>query len=245
MVFLKSVILVLGLIHLGQGHNERVNSHQQVEVKRLMDSVITPEYFPNVRPYGVNGTDATLVTVQLHEINIIEVDEDKGRFTFQAYARKSWVDPRLAYNDTKVDYIPLKDCHSIWSPDLFFLNGIDTATSFHKSGKLARIYPNGRVFKSVRLTQTIFCPSFYNKDGTKEFICPVQIGSYGYYNDEIEVQFKEGGVTSAKEVVIPDFTFGGVTHSRCDTGAKKARTGHGDHVHACVQVEFKFTPTRR
>lgn len=84
----------------------------QVKVKELYDSIVTKDYYPNLRPYGVNGTDATFVTVQLRDVKILNVDETKGLFTFQTYARKSWIDPRLAYNDTTVRYFNLQ---KLWS----------------------------------------------------------------------------------------------------------------------------------
>lgn len=75
-----------------------------MKVKQLYDSVVTPEYNANVRPYGVNSTDyVTYVSVAVRDVNVINVDEERGLFTFQGYLRKEWVDPRLAYNDSSVE----------------------------------------------------------------------------------------------------------------------------------------------
>jgi len=231
------------------GHHGTVSSMQQVKVKELYDSITTKEYNPNVRPYGVNGTDATFVYVQLRDVNIIHVDESKGVFTFQAYARKAWVDNRLAYNDSTVSYLPVRDCKSLWYPDLFFLNGIEVSTfpfGGHHKAATARIYSNGKVFYSFRLTQTIHCPALF-KTGSKDVICPVRLGSYGHFTDEMEVFFKEGngdgGVNAVKDVILPKFTFGGVTiKPACDEGTKLVRTEDAEgHKHSCIQADFKFT----
>lgn len=243
---MKSIILLALVAVAAAGHHGTVNSMQQVKVKELYDSIVTKDYYPNLRPYGVNGTDATFVTVQLRDVKILNVDETKGLFTFQTYARKSWIDPRLAYNDTTVSYIPIRDCKSLWAPDIFFLDGVESSTfplSAHQVPRTGRIFPSGRVFYSFRLTQTIHCPAIYTT-GVKEITCPVRLGSYGFFTDEVQLAFKEGadytGVNVVKDVVIPKFTFGGVTTQQTCTTAATTRSADHDHVHSCVQADFKF-----
>jgi len=240
----KSLIFLTLVTVAAAGYHGTVNSMQQGKVKSLYETIVNKDYYPNLRPYGVNGTDATFITLQLKDVNILHVDESKGLFTFQTYARKSWIDPRLAYNDTSIPYIPIKDCKSLWAPDLFFLNGVETSTfpfSVHIA-KTGRILPTGRVFYSFRLTQTIHCPALF-KTGQKEVICPVRVGSYGYYSEEIQVDFKEGkGVTTVKDVVLPKFTFGGVTtFPTCNEVTKLRSSDDETHKHSCVQADFKFT----
>jgi hypothetical protein len=224
-----------------------VSSSQQAKIKTLYNTIVNnTEYYAGVRPYGVNGTDSTFIYFSLYDVNILHVDESKGLFTFQGYTKKKWIDSRLAYNDTSVSYIPIKDCKSLWYPDLFFVNGVETSTfpvNVHTTPKTFRIYPNGKVFASYRITQTIHCPAFF-KTGVKEVVCPVQIQSYGFFDDEITVQYPTTGegVTAAKNVVLPKFTFGGVTAKpTCDTGVKLRSDIYPGHTHSCIQADFKFT----
>jgi hypothetical protein len=240
---MKSVLIFLVVVGLALAHHEKVSSHQQDKVKKLYDSVVTPDYFPAVRPYGVNGTDATYVTVHLRDINVLNVIKEKGVFTFTSYIRKEWVDPRLAYNDTSVSYIPVRDCKKLWYPDVFFQNGVQVEEypfpDYHVVPRTARIYPNGRVFSSAYFPQSVHCPAIFKTD-VKEFTCALKVGSYGYFNDELVVML--GDVNAVKDVYIPGFTFGGVTTVPCDNVKTKARIDEDEtHFHSCVQVNFKFT----
>jgi hypothetical protein len=248
---IKSVsFLVLLGAAIAWAHHETVNSLQQERIKTLYDTIVTKaDYNANLRPYGVNGTDATYVYIQVRDVNIIHVDTSLGVFTFQAYFRKEWVDPRLAYNDTAVSYIPVKDCKSLWTPDLFFYNGIDVSkfpVNVHLVPKSGRIYPNGRVSKRVRVTQSIHCPALL-KSGVKDVVCPVRVGSFGHFTDQLMVFYKDGvstGVTTVnpKDVILPNFNFGGVTVLEKCEGLDKVRPSEVEgHIHSCVQADFKFT----
>jgi len=232
------------------GHHGTVNSLQEVKVKELYDSVVTKTYNPNIRPYGVNGSDSTYVVMKVKDVKVIHVDEDKGLFTFHAYAVKSWVDSRLAYNDTGVSYIPLRECKAIWGPTLFSPQGIevgDYPLSQHKA-RAVHIFPNGRVKYCSAWIQTVRCSAIYKKD-VKEFTCPFQVLPFGYTEEEMKVMFYDKGepvTTTTEEVFLPKYTYGGVTVAKtCNpnpiedmfAGDKK------DHEHkfSCVQVDFKFT----
>jgi len=244
---------VFSLIALAAaGHHGTVNSKQEVKVKEMYDSVVTKDYYPTIRPYGVNGTDSTYVVMKVKDVKVIHVDDDKGLFTFQAYAIKSWVDSRLAYNDTSVSYIPLKECKAIWGPTLFSPQGIEVGDFPISSPKArsVRIFPNGRVKYCSTWIQTVRCNPIFKKD-VKEFTCPFQILPFGHMEEEMTVMFYEKGepvTTTKEENFLPKYTYGGVTASKTCTpnpfenmfGAEKEKEDH-DHKVSCVQVDFKFT----
>jgi len=226
-----------------------VHSMQQVQVKTLYDSIVTKDYNPNVRPVGVNGSYTTYVYTSLKDLNVLSVDPLQGVFTIQGYARKEWVDPRLAYNDTSIPFLPVRDCKSLWTPDLYFLQGLEVGSypsNFHHPAKTFRIYPNGRVFFSFFLTQSIRCPALF-KASKEQVTCPVRLESYGHFEDELRLMFGDQGgegVSTVKEVVLPNFTFGGVTpFVTCDKEeVAKVRTSEvGGRSHSCIQADFKFT----
>jgi len=247
MLLILSVISLVALA--AAGHHGTVNSMQDAKVKQLYDSVVTKDYNPNVRPYGVNGTDSTYVVMKMKDVKVIHVDEDKGLFTFQSYAVKSWVDSRLAYNDTGVSYIPLRECKAIWGPTLFTPQGIESGdfpTPTHKA-RSVNIFPNGRVKYCSVWVQTIRCSYILKKD-VKEFTCPVQVLPFGHLDEEMTVMFYEKGepVTATKEeIYLPKFTYGGVTAVKtCKPDPTEGLWDEKeDHAHkfSCVQVDFKFT----
>ncbi|XP_014826751.1 PREDICTED: glycine receptor subunit alpha-2-like isoform X3 [Poecilia mexicana] len=72
-----------------------------------------------------------------------------------------WNDPRLAYKEYPDDSLDLDPSmlDSIWKPDLFFAN--EKGANFHEvttDNKLLRIFQNGNVLYSIRLTLTLSCP---------------------------------------------------------------------------------------
>jgi hypothetical protein len=263
MIKFVAILSVAFFANVLAGQQESVNSYQQARIRTLYDSILTNQsYNINLRPYGVNGTDATYVYVQLRDVNVINVDPSLGVFTFTGYARREWVDPRLAYNDTGISYIPLsRDFRNIWIPDLYFYNGVETSTfpgSYHSFARSTRIYPNGRVFYSYRITQSIYCPAlFAGYNGGvgvpgDAIVCPVRLGSYSYFSDELQVYYNGDGIYTVptNEFYLPNYTFAGVTtYPTCTygNGASAAavknnnvnarHTGDEDGFsHSCVQV---------
>jgi len=244
-------LCVLSLFALASGHHGTVNSKQQAKVKELYDSVVTKDYNANLRPYGVNGSDSTYVVLKMREVDIVHVDDDKGLFTFQALVAKSWVDSRLAYNDTSVNFIPLRECKAIWGPSIFVPESIDSGEfphSLHKT-RSVRILPNGRVKYCFNWIQTIRCSSILKKD-VKEFTCPLRVLPFGHLEEEMTVMLYDKGepvTTTKSEVVLPKYTFGGVTATKTcnpnpnDIFASEQKEKIGDHKISCVQFDFKFT----
>jgi len=238
---MMKVAILFALLGVAIAHHGTINSNQQVAVKKIYEAVTGGEYCPATRPFGVNGTDATYITLYMKDINVLHVNTEKGVFTFQTYFKKEWIDSRLAYNDSTVSYIPLKDCKKLWYPDLFAMNGVQTQEfpypEFEFIPHNSKFYPNGRVESSAFGTKTIHCPQIFMKD-VKEFTCSAKFGSFGYFTDEVEVVLQEA--SAVKEAsYMPGFTFGGVKTATCDKA--KARTDEEGHSHACVQVDFKFT----
>ncbi|MGH0170874.1 UNVERIFIED_CONTAM: hypothetical protein FKN15_063044, partial [Acipenser sinensis] len=77
------------------------------------------------------------------------------------FLRQEWNDPRLAYSeypDGSLDLDPSM-LDSIWKPDLFFAN--EKGANFHEvttDNKLLRIFKNGNVLYSIRITLILACP---------------------------------------------------------------------------------------
>jgi hypothetical protein len=59
----------------------------------------------------------------------------------------------------KISFLVLTDPDKIWKPDLFFSN--EKSGHFHNiimPNVLLRIFPNGNVLFSIRISLTLFCP---------------------------------------------------------------------------------------
>ncbi|XP_075619493.1 glycine receptor subunit alpha-4 isoform X3 [Balearica regulorum gibbericeps] len=88
-------------------------------------------------------------------------DPTSKDYRVNVFLRQQWNDPRLAYHeypDNSLDLDPSM-LDSIWKPDLFFAN--EKGANFHDvttDNKLLRIFKNGNVLYSIRLTLILSCP---------------------------------------------------------------------------------------
>ncbi|XP_046276725.2 glycine receptor subunit alpha-4 [Marmota monax] len=89
------------------------------------------------------------------------VTETTMDYRVNVFLRQQWNDPRLAYREYPDDSLDLDPSmlDSIWKPDLFFAN--EKGANFHEvttDNKLLRIFKNGNVLYSIRLTLILSCP---------------------------------------------------------------------------------------
>lgn len=94
--------------------------------------------------------------------------------TAQLTYRRMYTDSRLSFrNESGLDYITLRDPYVIWIPDSFFANSLGIETH----NQLARIYPNGEVLLSERISVTVSCPMNLVSYPFDDQTCPIKIGS--------------------------------------------------------------------
>jgi anionic glutamate receptor len=169
--------------------------------------------------------------------NILALDEKHHTFKVQLTFRQEWTDERLSYTSTleELKYLPYHRVKDLWVPDLFFSDEINSEEhELMTDNKLVRIFPNGHILYSSRVTLELFCPTDFNR---AEIVCPIRIASYGYTSDEIDIKWSsEDPVQITKNVVIPEYVLNGVTTSQCDS---KTKTG----TYSCINADFKFGHT--
>uniref|UniRef100_A0A8C1W1D8 Glycine receptor, alpha 4b n=1 Tax=Cyprinus carpio TaxID=7962 RepID=A0A8C1W1D8_CYPCA len=155
---------------------------------------------------------------------------------FNVFLRQQWNDPRLAYKEYPDDSLDLDPSmlDSIWKPDLFFAN--EKGANFHEvttDNKLLRIFQNGNVLYSIRLTLILSCPMDLKNFPMDIQTCTMQLESFGYtMNDLIFQWLDEGPVQVADELVLPQF----VLKEEKDLGycTKHYNTGK----FTCIEVKF-------
>ncbi|GIY55792.1 gamma-aminobutyric acid receptor alpha-like [Caerostris extrusa] len=118
------------------------------------------------------------------------------------YFRQSWVDKRLAYS-SNMPFLALSISmlERIWKPDTYFYNGknsyLHTITT---PNKFVRLYRDGRVLYSSRLTIRASCPMRLENFPMDVQRCPLQIGSFGY--SDRDIQYRWNPLRSV--VIAPD-----------------------------------------
>uniref|UniRef100_A0A8C8CRJ9 Glycine receptor, alpha 3 n=1 Tax=Oncorhynchus tshawytscha TaxID=74940 RepID=A0A8C8CRJ9_ONCTS len=152
------------------------------------------------------------------------------------FLRQKWNDPRLAYTeypDGSLDLDPSM-LDSIWKPDLFFAN--EKGAHFHEvttDNKLLRIFKNGNVLYSIRLTLTLSCPMDLKNFPMDVQTCIMQLESFGYTMNDLIFEWQENGpVQVADGLTLPQFIMKDETDLRYCT--KHYNTGK----FTCIEVRF-------
>ncbi|XP_034080388.1 glycine receptor subunit alpha-3 isoform X2 [Gymnodraco acuticeps] len=152
------------------------------------------------------------------------------------FLRQQWNDPRLAYAEYPDDSLDLNPSmlDSIWKPDLFFAN--EKGAHFHEvttDNKLLRIFKNGNVLYSIRLTLTLSCPMDLKNFPMDVQTCIMQLESFGYTMNDLIFEWQENGpVQIAEGLTLPQFLLKDESDLRYCT--KHYNTGK----FTCIEVRF-------
>ncbi|XP_066590449.1 gamma-aminobutyric acid receptor alpha-like isoform X2 [Prorops nasuta] len=108
-------------------------------------------------------------------------------YSMDCYFRQSWVDRRLAFQGGKETLaLSISMLAKIWKPDTYFYNGkqsyLHTITS---PNKFVRLYQDGRVLYSSRLTIKAGCPMNLEDFPMDTQRCPLKFGSFGYTTRDV------------------------------------------------------------
>ncbi|XP_035696676.1 LOW QUALITY PROTEIN: glycine receptor subunit alpha-3-like [Branchiostoma floridae] len=136
------------------------------------------------------------------------VEEKKMDYTVLIYFRQRWNDPRLSYSDlNKTINLDSNIKVKMWVPDLFFVNEKDGR--FHTittDNRYIRIYPNGNVLYSTRLTLTLSCYMHLGNFPTDKQLCRIHIESYSYTTDDMTLEWQnDKALEISEEVKLPDY----------------------------------------
>ncbi|XP_009270617.2 PREDICTED: glycine receptor subunit alpha-3 isoform X2 [Aptenodytes forsteri] len=159
---------------------------------------------PNFKGPPVN------VTCNIFINSFGSIAETTMDYRVNIFLRQNWNDPRLAYSEYPDDSLDLDPSmlDSIWKPDLFFAN--EKGANFHEvttDNKLLRIFKNGNVLYSIRLTLILSCPMDLKNFPMDVQTCIMQLESFGYnkMNDLIFEWQEKGAVQVAEGLTLPQF----------------------------------------
>ncbi|XP_031718557.1 glycine receptor, alpha 4a isoform X2 [Anarrhichthys ocellatus] len=185
---------------------------------------------PNFKGPAVN------VTCNIFINSFGSITETTMDYRLNVFLRQNWNDPRLAYSEYPDDSLDLDPSmlDSIWKPDLFFAN--EKGANFHEvttDNKLLRIFQDGSVLYSIRLTLVLSCPMDLKNFPMDIQTCTMQLESFGYtMNDLIFEWLSENPVQVADDLTLPQF----VLKEEKDLGycTKHYNTGK----FTCIEVKF-------
>ncbi|CAF0844269.1 unnamed protein product [Brachionus calyciflorus] len=223
--------------------NQLVGSEKTMEqfLDRLLHESV---YDRRIRPFYTDSKSSKPVDVEMNmHINTISgISEVNMEYTVDCYFRQEWFDPRLTYSNSSWKHVEDITLHydlvnKVWTPDAFFRNSKDAKS--HKitvPNRLIRIFPEGRVLFSQRLTLRLECPMKLQKFPLDNQTCTINIGSFGYTLKDIKFEWKKNvdgspSVTISNKLEMPDFILTTHNSSVCQ---RKTSTGS----YACLEVHF-------
>ncbi|CAJ0603931.1 unnamed protein product [Cylicocyclus nassatus] len=164
-------------------------------------------------------------------------------YTLQLTFRQFWQDPRLAYatmfpGRLIPNFLVITKPHLIWTPDTFFMNEKKRHT-IDKLNVMSRIYANGDVLYSERISLTLSCAMHLQKYPMDEQICGLYLASYAYTSDDIVYRWKTEDPIQLHPFVntsLPNFSVELTEISTCtDT------TATGEYSYYFVQIYLPST----
>ncbi|NXT36990.1 GLRA4 protein, partial [Pelecanoides urinatrix] len=168
----------------------------------------TSGYDARIRP-NFKGPPVN-VTCNIFINSFGSVTETTMDYRVNVFLRQQWNDPRLAYREYPDDSLDLDPSmlDSIWKPDLFFAN--EKGANFHEvttDNKLLRIFKNGNVLYSIRLTLILSCPMDLKNFPMDIQTCHMQLESFGYTMNDLIFEWLEEqeAVQVAEGLTLPQF----------------------------------------
>lgn len=137
------------------------------------------------------------IKIRLDIDTLSRFSEKDMEFTVTFTIYQSWTDLRLVRNRNKplVHYnainIPYELVGKIWKPDISIQSAItSTPLKTTTTNDLMRVYPNGEIHYSTKLTTTVSCAMDFKLYPLDSQNCQLIFFNFGYYNNQIELSWQ-------------------------------------------------------
>ncbi|KAG5683872.1 hypothetical protein PVAND_013133 [Polypedilum vanderplanki] len=211
----------------------------QQNVTKIIDS-LTENYDKRLRPnYGKMPVN---VGVSAYILGIHSFSEENMDFTMDFYFRQYWNDPRLQFKKQPgIEYITpgYEFGRTLWFPDTFFVNEKESFLhTITTKNEFVKIYHNGDVVKSVRLSVTFSCPMNFVRYPMDTQLCAIPIESYAHRSNEITYYWKDGNDSVG---IVPDIDLPLIKVKNLDLKSQVISLAHGTYSRMELTVAFERT----
>ncbi|XP_071525784.1 glutamate-gated chloride channel-like isoform X4 [Panulirus ornatus] len=217
---------------------EITSANFRAREKQIIDEIIGPaNYDKRIRPAGANDTGPAIVHINIMIRNVQTISDVKMEYSIQITFREQWNDHRLTFDNMqgRIQYLTLTETDMVWMPDLFFKN--EKEGHFHKiilPNLYIRIYPNGGVLYSIRISLTLSCPMDLKLFPLDRQQCQLLMASYGWTTEDLVFLWKDvDPVQVTKNLHLPRFTLEKFITDYCNS---KTNTGE----YSCLRVDLVF-----
>ncbi|XP_035998771.1 gamma-aminobutyric acid receptor subunit gamma-2 [Fundulus heteroclitus] len=142
------------------------------------------------------GVKPTVIHTDMFVNSIGPVNAINMEYTIDIFFAQTWYDRRLKFNSTmKVLRLNSNMVGKIWIPDTFFRNSKKADAHWITTpNRMLRIWNDGRILYTLRLTIDAECQLKLNNFPMDEHSCPLEFSSYGYPKEEITYRWKRSSV---------------------------------------------------
>ncbi|KRZ23129.1 Glutamate-gated chloride channel [Trichinella pseudospiralis] len=238
---------------IGERREEEATKEKLSEqdiIQKVMDG-----YDWRVRPRGLNASipdtgGPVIVNVNIMMRSISKVDDVNMEYSVQFTFREQWVDSRLAYKNMVssgvampkfVVLTPNDQSQQVWMPDTFFQNEKEARRHMiDKPNVMIRIYPDGEMLYSVRLSLVLSCPMSLEYYPLDRQTCLIDLAN-GYTTEDIKYEWKEDGPVQLKDGLknsLPSFELQDVTTGFCTS---KTNTGEYSCLRTILTLKREYS----
>ncbi|XP_035383192.1 gamma-aminobutyric acid receptor subunit gamma-2 isoform X1 [Electrophorus electricus] len=175
------------------------------------------------------GVKPTVIHTDMFVNSIGPVNAINMEYTIDIFFAQTWYDRRLKFNSTmKVLRLNSNMVGKIWIPDTFFRNSKKADAHWITTpNRMLRIWNDGRILYTLRLTIDAECQLKLNNFPMDEHSCPLEFSSYGYPKEEIIYKWKRSSVEvgDIRSWRLYQFSFVGLRNT-----SEIVRTVSGDYV---------------
>ncbi|XP_057715924.1 gamma-aminobutyric acid receptor subunit gamma-1 isoform X2 [Corythoichthys intestinalis] len=147
------------------------------------------------------GVRPTVIETAVYVNSIGPVDPINMEYTIDIFFAQTWYDGRLKFNSSmKLLMLNSNMVGKIWIPDTFFRNSRKSDAHWITTpNRLLRLWSNGRVMYTLRLTINAECYLKLHNFPMDEHSCPLEFSSYGYPRNEISYRWQRRAVEVADQ----------------------------------------------
>uniref|UniRef100_A0A8C5PS65 Gamma-aminobutyric acid type A receptor subunit gamma2 n=1 Tax=Leptobrachium leishanense TaxID=445787 RepID=A0A8C5PS65_9ANUR len=183
------------------------------------------------------GVKPTIIHTDMHVNSIGPVNAINMEYTIDIFFAQTWYDRRLKFNSTiKLLRLNSNMVGKIWIPDTFFRNSKKADAHWITTpNRMLRIWNDGRVLYTLRLTIDAECQLQLHNFPMDEHSCPLEFSSYGYPKEEIIYQWKRSSVEvgDVRSWRLYQFSFVGLRNT-----TEEVKTTSGDYVVMTVYFDL-------
>ncbi|CAL4111700.1 unnamed protein product, partial [Meganyctiphanes norvegica] len=154
------------------------------------------------------SSNPTTVEIDIEVRSMGRISEMDMTYSMDCYFRQTWVDERLAFSNLDEAFtLSAKVLERLWKPDTFIYNGKQSYVHLITTpNKFFRLYQNGKILYSSRLTINANCPMNLEDFPMDTQKCPLKLGSFGYTTDDVVYKWnKDRQVVIAPDLMLSQF----------------------------------------